>query len=180
MRGTMEYPKDPKFARYYFRSHSFDELEEWTERMRFFRFVRAIGGHANDGDELSCALRYDSEEDLLSITAKLGMPLQLPPPDALEAEPGRSYTRDEFDRLRSPIERFPRYEQPGHVTIAGVPTFVWVRPDRLTFRVAGAKGDPYEVTEKDVENAIAIERDLAPFADRVIDPPVDGDHCFRR
>jgi hypothetical protein len=44
----MEYPKDVKFARYFFREHSFDELEEWTRSMHFFRYCRAIGGHAND------------------------------------------------------------------------------------------------------------------------------------
>ena len=35
-----------RFENWFFRSHSRAELVEWTARMRFFRFCRAIGGVA--------------------------------------------------------------------------------------------------------------------------------------
>jgi hypothetical protein len=69
----MEYPKDPKYAAYFFRRHSFEELRAWTETMRFFRFCRAIGGHANDGDLLVAAVRVESQADLAAVAAALGI-----------------------------------------------------------------------------------------------------------
>ena len=45
------------WTRYLHRDHAADELRDWARRLEWFRFCRAIGGHANDGDQLLVALR---------------------------------------------------------------------------------------------------------------------------
>jgi hypothetical protein len=176
----MDYPKDPKYAAYFFRRHSFEELQAWTERMRFFRFCRAIGGHANDGDMLLAALRVESEADLVAVAAALGIALRELPADTPAPVPGRIYRGDELARFPSRIDGHPRFEQPGTITLAGVRCFAWVFPGRLELQLSGAAGDGYEVTEEDVRNAVTIEAAMAPVADRVIDPPLKGERCFTR
>jgi hypothetical protein len=172
----MENRRDPN-DRWLFRSHSRAELEDWARRMRFFRFCRAIGGHANDGDQLLVAVRITSESDLVAVASALGIALRELPADAPVPQPGRAYRGDEMAAFRTRIDAHPRFEQPGHVTLAGARCFAWVHPGRLEIALAGADGDPYEVTERDVENALALEPLLSPLADRIIDPPCEGDRC---
>jgi hypothetical protein len=160
---------DPKWVDYFFRAHSRAELEAWTSVMRFFRFCRAIGGHANDPDSLLCALRVDSEAQLVHLTGSLGIPLHGVPAFGHSSALGRNRP--------TPIEAFPRFIQPGRIQLAGTDCFAWVGQDRLELSVHGAAPIPYEVDRQDVENARKIEELLAPFADQVIDPP-DEDRCF--
>ena len=174
----MRYPEDPKFAAYFFRRHSFAELQEWTEALRFFRFCRAYGGHANDGDDLRAALRVDSEDDLITLAAGLGIALRELPASAPQPQPGLSYSIEEFAAFRSRVEAYPRFEQPCHVALGGVPCFVYVHRGRLELSLSGADGDPYEVSQRDFQHALKLEALIAPFAARIIDPPLDGDRCF--
>ncbi len=46
LRATMRTPRDRRQAAWFFRTHDREELARWTASLRFFRFVRAIGGHA--------------------------------------------------------------------------------------------------------------------------------------
>ena len=160
---------DPKWVEYFFRPHSRAELTEWTSAMRYFRFCRAIGGHANDPDILLCALRVDSEAALIRLTRSLGIPLLEVLAVGQAAQLGRNRP--------TPIEAFPRFIQPGRLRLAGVDCFAWVGQDRLELSVFGAAAVPYEVDRHDVENARKIEELLVPFADQVIDPPHE-ERCF--
>lgn len=45
----------------------------WARRLRWFRFVHAVGGHANDGDQLSLVLRYADPDDLRGLLRELGV-----------------------------------------------------------------------------------------------------------
>jgi hypothetical protein len=176
----MKYPEDAKLASWLFRTHSFAELEEWTNRLRFFRFCRALGGHANDGDELLAALRVDAEAELLAVTTHLGVALRTVPVPTPAPIPGKLYTIAEFSQFPTPMGPFPRFEQPGRVRIAGVECSVSVSPGRIELTLSGAAGDPYEVTGEDVENAIKIEPLIVPLAERVIDPPRVSERCFTK
>jgi hypothetical protein len=176
----MEYPADPKWANYFFRTHSFAELKEWTLSMRYFRFCRAIGGFANDPDLLVCALRIDSEDALIAVTSRLNISLRALPADAPAPRLGQAYTPEESRQFRTRITAFPRFEQPGRVELAGVDCYVWVNPGNLEFQLYGAADHPYEIDVHDVENARKIEELLVPFSDLVIDPPREGKHCFTR
>jgi len=42
---------DERWERYFFADHTRAELAEWVQRLSFFRFCRAHGGHAGDRGE---------------------------------------------------------------------------------------------------------------------------------
>jgi hypothetical protein len=46
---------------YLYRDHSRAEIHRWARELRLFRFVRAYGGHNNDGDQLLVALTEPAE-----------------------------------------------------------------------------------------------------------------------
>lgn len=56
---------------YLYERHSQEELHAWARRLRYFRFVRALGGHANDGDRLLLALRHDGPADAAVLCTQL-------------------------------------------------------------------------------------------------------------
>jgi NAD(P)-dependent dehydrogenase (short-subunit alcohol dehydrogenase family) len=60
-----------RWEQYLYERHSREELHAWARRLRYFRFVRAIGGHANDGDRLLLALRHGGAADALALSAQL-------------------------------------------------------------------------------------------------------------
>jgi len=53
--------------------HSKPELRRWINTLRYFYFIRAWGGHANDGDTFKAAIRYASQEDLQNKLRLLGL-----------------------------------------------------------------------------------------------------------
>jgi hypothetical protein len=59
------------WEQYLYARHSREELHAWARRLRYFRFCRAIGGHANDGDRLLLALRHDGPDDAQALCAQL-------------------------------------------------------------------------------------------------------------
>jgi len=65
--------QDAKWLSYLYREHRQAELEEWTRELRFFRYCRALGGHANDGDELVCSLRCPDPATQSRLLAALGL-----------------------------------------------------------------------------------------------------------
>ncbi len=171
--GPME-PQDPKWLAWLYRNHSHDELTRWTRTLRYFRFQRALGGHANDGDLLLCALRSQNDADVTEICTALGISVKPLAADALESgremnEPNRYGARNQWRSLIA---------QPGLVVIAGVEVSVWVCAEQTELSLSGAAGDPFEVTELDVQNALQIETVLTKLVDRVLLPPRTGEHCF--
>lgn len=114
------------------------------ERLTRFRFVPAIGGIANDGDQLLVALRCDSLDDLAELLRALELPCR-----EHEGQP----------------------EQPGHCKLRGLPVFGWAHRDGDGWRLELSPVDaehPYDVTERCVAAAEAIEPWLEPWADRVV------------
>ena len=160
-----------------YQDHSEAELRRWATLLRHFRFCRAIGGHANDGDSLEVALSCGSEAELLEICTQIGLTLTPLPADEPRPEAGRTYTHEEYARFRTPMRAFPQWQQPGHCALRSGPAFVGVESGRVTIDVLGASGDGFAVNEVDFENALRIERDVMPLASRVIDPPKDNDYC---
>ncbi|WP_052733131.1 hypothetical protein [Hymenobacter terrenus] len=92
----------PRWLDYLFHRHPRAELRAWGRRLRYFRFCKAIGGHANDGDQLLAALRYADPADLRQLLMQLDLPV---------AAVGS-------------VKIFP---SAGQVTLAGERVFVWVR-----------------------------------------------------
>ena len=151
---------DLRWYRYLFSSHSEAELAEWVRSLEFFRFCRAFGGHANDGDRLLVAVRIESEGDLVAVLEQLGIGVQRLP----ESNP-------------SGIHQFPGIQQPGTVRLAGADVFCWVNPGRLELWISDAD-DPYNVSAAAISSARLVEPCLSPLSGRLIDPPLDDRHCL--
>lgn len=136
--------------------------ERWNRALRGFRFFFAHGGHANDMDTLSARIRFTpGEEGLAAIFLALEVPLQRIPPGAPRVEAGRSYTVDVWRWLPEPIAAYPDYAQPRDARLYGRPAMLSVYRDWIAVYACGAKGSLWEVTEKDFENALHIEVELA-------------------
>lgn len=163
-----------RFHQHLFASHSRRTLRAWAKRLRLFRFVRAVGGHANDGDELVVAYRYQTEEELFAFCAGLGIELTRhtsPPP---QPQVGVSYSGEEFARFPSLIHGSEWIEQPGHCAIAGEPAFAFCVGQQIRISLS----DNYAVTAAQVTSAEAIEKLLADAPLERIDPPVDAPRCI--
>ena len=65
--------EDRRWSAYLYRRHSPRELRDWATRLRWFRICRAFGGHDNDGDDLRLALRAETEHELGTVLAALGI-----------------------------------------------------------------------------------------------------------
>jgi hypothetical protein len=120
-----------------------------------------------------------TEAELIELADGLGIPLRELPADAPAMVRGQPYTMEEMRKFRPRMEAFPRFEQLGWVTLASVECLGRVGRDGLELQLSGAAGDPYEVGEDDVANAIKVEAVLSPFAERVLQPPPDSDRWFR-
>lgn len=159
------------------RGHTQDELQRWATSLRFFRFCRAFGGHANDGDVFEVLIQFQSEHDLREICSLLGLRLNPLPAHSPCPVPGRGYSAEEFSKFRSRIQNLTHLGQPGWCQVNGIPAFVWVDENGLRICFAGGAGDPYQVTEQDFENALSAEGLLEPLRGRVVDPPRDNPGC---
>lgn len=161
-----------RWRQYLFEVHAEATLRDWARRLRLFRFFRAYGGHANDGDSLQACFAYASEEQLLAFLADLGVSLvryQVEPP---QAKIGVSYSGAEFLTFPHLIDGTRWLRQPGHCDIAGIKVFVWCARGRVTFSL----GSAYSVGENDVAGAEALERLLARTSLERVDPPGDNKH----
>ncbi|ACR28551.1 hypothetical protein ACVCIC_22190 [Burkholderia glumae] len=162
-----------RWKQYLFESHPEATLRDWAKRLTLFRFFRAYGGHANDGDSLDLAYRYETAQDLEKFLLSLGIvPVKYSekPP---QPEFGIAYKADEFVKFPSLVPGTEWIRQPGRCLIAGKPVFVWCGRNVATISIAGA---PYTVTEADVQAAQAVEAVLASAWLERVDPPVDTKH----
>lgn len=158
-----------RWQQYLFETHPETELRAWARRLKFFRFFRAFGGHANDGDSLNAAFAYRTAEELELSMAKLGITLvrfETKPP---QPEFGVSYRGEVFVQFPSLIAGTEWIEQPAHCEIMGIAVFVWCSANSIKISV----GNRYEVSEQNVQDAEKIETLLADLPLERIDPPLD-------
>jgi len=167
-----------RFRTYLFQRHTEDEIRRWAVSLSYFRFCRAYGGHANDGDQFLAAFRYTNENDFVSLLGTIGLSPKELLADNPRPVPGKSYSLEEFDQFKTEINDFPNLEQIGHCEIAGNKCFVWAADHRVTVSVVGGDDNPYEVSEDDFQRAQRIDSQLQELADRVIDPPQDDQNCI--
>ena len=85
---------------------------------------------------------------------------------------------NDSDLPRRLLKDFPAFDSAGWRLIENVPVHIDLGEDVLWLSLCGAEGDLYAVTEKDVENALAIEDRIKPLAKFIIDPPVDSPFCI--
>jgi hypothetical protein len=156
---------DARWHRWLYETHSPAELHGWARRLRHFRFCRAVGGHAGDGDGLRVALRADTGAGAVALLDALGV--ELIPVAAARARGRRS----------AGIDRVPEMAQPGHVDVDGAAAFVWVGSDRVSISLADPR-DRFSVTADTVESALVVEAHLCRIGAEFLDPPIDDRHCI--
>lgn len=122
---------------YLFIEHSRDTVSNWARQLKYFYFLRAWGGHANDDDTFQAGILYKDRLDLEDKLAALGIVPGLIGPDDPQPVPGQSYRGDEFARFKRAVYKYPDMEQPGLVTIAGQKVFVQIGSSAIDFSVSG-------------------------------------------
>ena len=168
---------EDRWQRWFHERHPMPELARWACGLRYFRFCRAVGGHATDGDLFLAAVRYRSLGDLLGVFAALGIEPVRVPADTPQPVIGQSYPGDVFAAFPFLVTGHPTVVQPGHVRLAGAAAYVWAGADRVEIHVAD-EAERYDVTEAAFEAARRIEALLAPLAERLADPPGPDRHCL--
>ena len=166
--------QENRWRQYLFRGHSEAILRQWAMRLAKFRFCRAYGGHANDGDLLQVSYGYQDVTDLEGFFSFLGMPLITFPRQPPQPEAGVGYRGDVFSAFPSLIPGTRWIEQPGRCTMADQEIFVWCEEDRINLMI----GTDYRVTESDVAAAEKVEQVLEEAPLTILDPPVDDKHCI--
>lgn len=152
---------EDKHRKYLFEAIDLETLRGWYKRLQCFRFLRAAGGHANDGDSLNAALHYDSETDLLDVLAQVGLtPDTRRGPEAAES---LASSRPSF------VPGTNNLRQPGHCQIGGADVFLWCSGSTM---LISANPRSYIVEEIHVRAAEKVERVLlASMRHRILNPP---------
>lgn len=166
-----------RWEAYLYETHTRELFSEIARRFRYFRFCRGKDGHGPDasGDSLLVSLRVDSEADLQRIFQSLEIPLIAIQPGEEVAQPGKSYTGEEYAKLVKPLYRFPQFREIGWTSIRGAKVFVYLAKT-LTISVTDPE-DVWSVTEPAFRVAESLEPLIALVADAVIDPPKDDKYC---
>lgn len=133
-----------------FREHSPTELVGWTRRLSYFRFVRAQGGQAQDGDYLVAGVPLRSDFTVVDALASLGWSIDATRNEEIKARPDGIWFRI-----------YAKASDPGLFQNSSVR----LRSDKkaLVFEISGESGDPYSVTEADVRLAEKLEAILKPL-----------------
>ncbi|MGC9462144.1 hypothetical protein, partial [Vibrio genomosp. F10] len=168
-RITMDY-----WIHYLFAEHSESELKDWASRLQFFRYRRAYGGHANDGDSLDVALKYDSTKMLVDILRYLGIEPTVYSDKPKQPTPSTSYTYEEYCSFPSLISGTKWVEQPSYCNIDGIK--VHISCEREIIKISLNHQDKYTVTTEDIECAEKLERKLGELKQHIVDPPRDIKH----
>ncbi|MDF1590101.1 MAG: hypothetical protein P1P89_01195 [Desulfobacterales bacterium] len=160
---------------YFFKAHSQAELRRWAKRLKLFRYCRAYGGHANDGDSLEVTFSYGSAQDIKNFLDFLGFELVQHATKPPQPETGVPYPGNVFALFPRLIKDTEWIEQPGHCRVGGIPVFIWCEKGKIRLSVSGGS---YEVTDENVAKAEALEKVLVTAPLRVLDPPRNNKNCF--
>jgi len=143
---------------YLFRTHTSVTLINWAQQLRYFYFLRAWGGHANDDDTFQAGILYYDRSDLEAKLNKLGIVPEIIRTEDPKPVPGQSYRGDEFAKLKIPVHQYPDMAQPGLSTIAGSNVYLRIERTMISLSVSGSEdGNRYEVSQADFKACLRIE-----------------------
>ncbi|MBN2134919.1 MAG: hypothetical protein JW737_04245 [Acidobacteria bacterium] len=150
--------------------YSQDQLKKLVTGLKIFRFCKAIGGHANDSDQLSARIDIKDEKELIRVFKELDITLE------------RSSDGD--DPFESIMAGFPKYLQPCHLMMDGAGVFIWVYEDKnsggnyMLIDISDPVDLSYDVSEEDFDMAKQLEKKFAKLKLEFTDPPVDNERCL--
>lgn len=140
-------------------NHGFDTIKKWVTSLKLFRFVRAVGGHANDGDEFVLLIEYLDIAHLKEILRFFSIELNEIPPDYNSPKPGVPYKYIEFSKFKSEIKEHPGFEQPGKVKLLNREVFIFVGNNLIKICVTNLY-NPYIVTDEEFQYCMKLENYL--------------------
>lgn len=149
-------------------------IQSAARRLRIFRFVEALGGHANDGDMLFARLPYRSTLEMEHIFDVMGLQVRKHAEEPERRIPGQAYTMEEMDRIPALIPATRWWEQFGWTQVTGEPVFVWSTGEAVVLTIS----DGYVVTPKNVASAEKVEAVLHKANVAWIDPPEETPRCI--
>ncbi len=161
-----------------FHDVSLDQLTRWAKQIKIFRLVASKGYNKESCDTLLVRLRYDSPADFLSLLATLGVPANKLTPGSIQPRVGGTYTAKQAQQFEYPIDDVPGYRQPGICQLGQHYLLIWADRGVVKITYSHERGPSDYVGDLDVANAASLEQFLLPLADKLIDPPVDSEHCF--
>lgn len=159
---------------YLYRGYGREKLFDWAVRLKMFRFCKAYGGHANDGDSLQLTYKFDSWDDLKSFCLRHEIPLiefKDKPPQPV---PNQSYLYEEYAKFPSLIRETQWVKQPGHCVMHGRKVYIWCGLNVLNISISNR----YVVDEENVADAEFLEERLRQDPILPSDTPVDSVHCL--
>ncbi|MDO6421545.1 hypothetical protein [Saccharophagus degradans] len=162
-----------RWIQYLYEQHSEKELKEWASRLKFFRYFRAYGGHANDGDSLDIALKYESTDRLIDILKSLGIDPMIYSKKPDQPIPGTRYNHEEYTSFPSLIPNTEWIKQPSHCEIFGIKVHIWCENGLINI---SANPGSYTVTVEHVESAEKLESKFGNLKQFILDPPKDTKH----
>ncbi len=144
---------------YLFKTYPKNEIKKWVRTLKYAFFKRAWGGHAGDGDEFEICLRFRDKAELFDILKVVGVELKNIPEHCSKPIQGKSYTGEEFQKFKTEIKDYPKFEQPLHTKINSIPCFIWIENGKISITFSGAKGgNLYQVSNEDFQNCLKVER----------------------
>jgi hypothetical protein len=158
---------------YLFERHSESELRDWASRLKYFRYFRAHGGHANDGDSLDVALSYSNTKSLLELFSLIRFEPVVFREKPLQPIPGVSYSWEEYSKFPSLIAGTEWIQQPSHCELFGIKVHFWCESGIAKISPSPAS---YDVNTEHVLAAEKLEREFVKLNLNYVDPPRDTEH----
>ena len=134
-------------------------LSRWISALRLFRFVRAWGGHLDDGDRFNLLIDYVDLADLKKSLLVLGIELRPIPEDYPRPIPGVSYKWDDYRKFKQEIYTHKGYEQPGKVRLLDRDVHVYIGDGLIQINVTSNE-NPYLVSEDTFNYCVKLENHL--------------------
>ncbi|RYX97237.1 MAG: hypothetical protein EOO28_05250 [Comamonadaceae bacterium] len=163
-----------RFQQYLFERNPEAQLRDWAMRLGRFRFCRACGGHANDGDSLEVVFPYRTPDELEQFLLALDIEVIRYGEKPMQPQPGKPYRGDTLQQFVSLVPDTCWIRQPGRCRIVGEDVFVWCDGKEIRISI----GADYIVTEEHALAAEAVEEALADAPLCSKDPPIDSHHCI--
>ncbi len=149
---------------YMFERLSPEKLVKWTKKLKYFRFFRAVGGHANDCDRLVIKIPLQQGLSQSNLFRKLGFDI----PAAAEKE---------LDRIRDQYLHTHLSQKACRSSLFG-PGFHYHGFDGALFIEKWGSGGPLDVTDEDVAVAAAFETAIDGQGLKFSMPPSKLFNCF--
>ncbi len=148
-----------------FQKHSQEIMKKWMHHLKYFYFIRAWGGNANDGDLFTTHIRFSNTNDLLQKLAKLDIILPTFFLATSPAIPGPAYAKNQVSLMSQAVDLLKEKRKIGRTSLWGKDVFIDIQRHLIAISVSGTKDRNYfEVSEEDYQVCLFLEEQFDRFA----------------